>query len=91
MPHCLPLLQGQLGDWLAGQLGLPGLLPSVRCGLEGALLSALSAARRVSLAELLCSQGELPSALHAGVRLNRWCRKSPGSCHYSYKCCPIAC
>lgn len=38
-------------------VGPANLLPSVRCGLEGALLAAAAAACRVPLASLLCGGG----------------------------------
>lgn len=48
-------VQGRVTEWLQSSLGwVPGaMLPSVRCGLEGALLSALAAARRCPLHALL--------------------------------------
>jgi isochorismate synthase/2-succinyl-5-enolpyruvyl-6-hydroxy-3-cyclohexene-1-carboxylate synthase/2-succinyl-6-hydroxy-2,4-cyclohexadiene-1-carboxylate synthase/O-succinylbenzoate synthase len=50
-------LDGGLGAWLArcGGLRPEALHPSVRFGIEAALLSALAAARGVSLAQLLCA------------------------------------
>ena len=49
------LVQGRVSEWLSSRLGWAAgsMLPSVRCGLEGALLSALAAARRQPLHALL--------------------------------------
>ena len=48
-------VQGRVTEWLSSHLGWAAgsMLPSVRCGLEGALLSALAAARRQPLHALL--------------------------------------
>lgn len=51
--HDLALLQGRMGAWLERGLGLPNLAPSVRCGLEGAVLTLLAAAQGRSLTELV--------------------------------------
>lgn len=47
--------QGRMGVWLEAGLGVgaANLLPSVRCGMEAALLAAAAAACRVPLAALL--------------------------------------
>ena len=57
------LLGGRLGAWLQHGLGLApaSLLPSVRCGLEAALLSALAQHQGTCLAQLLAG----PSAILA--------------------------
>ena len=70
LPASLALMQGQIEDWLSRELGLTGLLPSVRCGLEGALLSALAHAHPVlsTLPQLLCAQQDV-AARETGVRL----------------------
>ena len=49
------VLQGRITEWLQSSLGWASgsMLPSVRCGLEGALLSALADARRLPLHTLL--------------------------------------
>ena len=48
-------MQGRISGWLQNTLGVhpSGVHPSVRCGLEGALLTALASARGQSLASLL--------------------------------------
>ena len=59
------LVQGRVSEWLSSRLGWAAgsMLPSVRCGLEGALLSALAAARRQPLHALLTAcPGEVPAA-----------------------------
>ncbi|GIL93104.1 hypothetical protein Vretifemale_20563 [Volvox reticuliferus] len=55
VPPSLALLGGRLGAWLGARVGLDPtwLLPSVRFGLECALLSALAAALKVPLADLI--------------------------------------
>ena len=52
-----PVVQGQFASWLTGVVGLSAnsLLPSVRCGLEAAVLMALAAAQDISVAGLLLS------------------------------------
>ena len=57
------MFQGRLTEWLQSSLGWAAgsMLPSVRCGLEGALLSALADARRLPLHTLLAGC-PLPSA-----------------------------
>ena len=53
--HMMVLFQGRITEWLQASLGWAAgsTLPSVRCGLEGALLSALADARRLPLHALL--------------------------------------
>ena len=66
------LLQGRITDWLQSSLGwaVGTMLPSVRCGLEGALLSALADARHLPLHTLLAGC-PLPSANSpAGTAVN---------------------
>ncbi len=48
-------MQGRISGWLQHTLGIhpSGMHPSVRCGLEACLLTALAAARGQSLAALL--------------------------------------
>ncbi|GLC45490.1 hypothetical protein PLESTM_001741500 [Pleodorina starrii] len=67
VPPSLALLGGRLAAWLSATAGLdlhtpashtPWLAPSVRFGLESALLSALAGALRVTLAELLAPPGQ---------------------------------
>ena len=52
------MLQGRIGSWIKLELGLDpaNLYPSVRCGLEGALLTALAQAHNIPLAKLLHRQ-----------------------------------
>ena len=51
------LLQGRISSWIEHEVGLDpaNLYPSVRCGLEGALLTALAKAQKLTLAKLLSS------------------------------------
>ncbi|KAK2976386.1 hypothetical protein RJ640_008096 [Escallonia rubra] len=51
----LPLLKGSFSYWIWNSLGLvpASILPSVRCGLEMAILNALAAAHDSSLLDLL--------------------------------------
>lgn len=51
-------LQGRISSWIKHKLGLDpaNLYPSVRCGLEGALLTALAQAHDIPLAKLLHRQ-----------------------------------
>ena len=48
-------MQGRISSWIKDQVGLDpiNLYPSVRCGLEGALLTALAHAHRLPLTDLL--------------------------------------
>jgi isochorismate synthase/2-succinyl-5-enolpyruvyl-6-hydroxy-3-cyclohexene-1-carboxylate synthase/2-succinyl-6-hydroxy-2,4-cyclohexadiene-1-carboxylate synthase/O-succinylbenzoate synthase len=64
-------LDGGLGTWLARAGGIrpEALHPSVRFGIEAALLAALAASRGVSLAQLLCA-GTGGSAPPAPVAVN---------------------
>lgn len=57
VPHTLALACGDCAEWIEGCLGLPPLAVyrSVRFALETALLTAVAAARGVSLAALLCA------------------------------------
>ena len=67
-------VQGRISGWLQHTLGMhpSGIHPSVRCGLEGALLTALSAARGQSLASLLSAAApDMPSRRpdsHSGLK-----------------------
>jgi isochorismate synthase/2-succinyl-5-enolpyruvyl-6-hydroxy-3-cyclohexene-1-carboxylate synthase/2-succinyl-6-hydroxy-2,4-cyclohexadiene-1-carboxylate synthase/O-succinylbenzoate synthase len=80
LPPALPLLGlGGAGEWLRRGLGLPpeALLPSTRCALEGALLSALARAKDCTMADLLARGGGSAHAAAGGaaapapaVRLN---------------------
>ncbi|KAK9806829.1 hypothetical protein WJX72_004058 [[Myrmecia] bisecta] len=49
IPPTLSLLQGRMAEWLDRSIGVDptNIHPSVRCGLEGAVLSALSVAQHV--------------------------------------------
>ncbi|CAM8957088.1 unnamed protein product [Rhodiola kirilowii] len=53
--YALPLMKGSFSTWIWSNLGLPphSIFPSVRCGLEMAILNALAAKRDSSLFELL--------------------------------------
>ena len=54
----MTVLQGRMNSWIEHELGLDpaNLYPSVRCGLEGALLTALAQAHHLPLASLLGRQ-----------------------------------
>ena len=59
------IVQGRVSEWLSSRLGWAAgrMLPSVRCGLEGALLSALAVAQRQPLHALLTAcPGDDPAA-----------------------------
>ncbi|XP_076898989.1 protein PHYLLO, chloroplastic-like isoform X2 [Bidens hawaiensis] len=51
----LPLLKGSFSKWISTILGIPpdSLLPSVRCGLEMAVLNAMAAAEGSTMLDLL--------------------------------------
>ncbi|XP_078167049.1 protein PHYLLO, chloroplastic-like isoform X2 [Carex rostrata] len=51
----LPLLNGSFSHWIWRNLGIPpsSIFPSVRCGLEMAILNALAAQRKSNLSDLL--------------------------------------
>ena len=77
------LVQGRVSEWLSSCLGWAagGMLPSVRCGLEGALLSTLAAARRQPLHALLTAcPGDDPAAAGSllGVKVTPLCCSSGG-------------
>lgn len=65
------LLQGRLEEWLLRGVGVQaaGLLPSVRCGLEAALLSALAAAAGGAPLAALLSPAE-PAVHESAAVLN---------------------
>ncbi|KAM7271199.1 hypothetical protein ACFE04_030413 [Oxalis oulophora] len=56
----LPLLRGSFSSWIWNELGLPtsSILPSVRCGLEMAILNAIAASQGSSLLNILCPRME---------------------------------
>lgn len=64
---CTTLLQGRIGSWIKNKVGVDpaNLYPSVRCGLEGALLTALAQAHKIPLASLLHRQDAPPPAISA--------------------------
>ncbi|KAG6548096.1 hypothetical protein Mapa_010376 [Marchantia paleacea] len=66
----LALLNGSFGEWLAAVAGIQEktILPSVRMGLEMALLGALGSTRSCSLLQLLC--GVPHSTLAGPVDIN---------------------
>ncbi|KAI7754357.1 hypothetical protein M8C21_006045 [Ambrosia artemisiifolia] len=51
----LPLLKGSFSNWISTNLGIPpdSFLPSVRCGLEMAILNAIAAAEGSTMLNLL--------------------------------------
>ncbi|KAG0608149.1 hypothetical protein M758_8G082600 [Ceratodon purpureus] len=53
LPPTIPLLDGSFKSWLLDTIGIHTLFPSVRCGLEMAVLEALAASAKCSLLELL--------------------------------------
>ncbi|KAL9680073.1 hypothetical protein QQ045_017948 [Rhodiola kirilowii] len=58
--YALPLMKGSFSTWIWSNLGLPphSIFPSVRCGLEMAILNALAAKSDSSLFELLYPRKE---------------------------------
>ncbi|BFI28545.1 menaquinone-specific isochorismate synthase [Marchantia polymorpha subsp. ruderalis] len=66
----LALLNGSFGEWFTGVAGIQekNILPSVRMGLEMALLAALGSTRSCSLLQLLC--GVPHSTLTGPVDIN---------------------
>ncbi|DBA90081.1 TPA: hypothetical protein ACH3X1_003400 [Trebouxia sp. C0004] len=64
VPFALSMMQGRISSWIKHKVGLDpaNLYPSVRCGLEGALLTTLAQAHNIPLAKLLHGQdAPLPS------------------------------
>ncbi|OVA12535.1 Thiamine pyrophosphate enzyme [Macleaya cordata] len=55
--YLLPLLKGSFSSWIWENLGLPphSISPSVRCGLEMAILNAIASRQGCSLSNLLLS------------------------------------
>jgi isochorismate synthase/2-succinyl-5-enolpyruvyl-6-hydroxy-3-cyclohexene-1-carboxylate synthase/2-succinyl-6-hydroxy-2,4-cyclohexadiene-1-carboxylate synthase/O-succinylbenzoate synthase len=68
VPLTVSLLGGRMSLWLRDRLGVApeSLLPSVRCGLEAALLSALAQHQGLSLAQLLAGSVALTAGQPAG-------------------------
>ncbi|GAQ91163.1 isochorismate synthase [Klebsormidium nitens] len=62
LPGTLPLLGGAIATWLREEAGIDAaaLLPSVRCGLETALLTLLANHVGVPLSKLLLGRPSLP-------------------------------
>ncbi|KAL5828551.1 hypothetical protein ACOSQ3_018019 [Xanthoceras sorbifolium] len=56
----LPLLKGSFSSWIRNVLGIPAfsIFPSVRCGLEMAILSAIAVSHGSSFLNILYSQRE---------------------------------
>ncbi|KAK9051156.1 hypothetical protein SSX86_027782 [Deinandra increscens subsp. villosa] len=69
----LPLLKGSFSDWISTNLGIPpdSLLPSVRCGLEMAILNAIAAAEGSTMLNLLhpCAPKEECSIKSLNVKI----------------------
>lgn len=67
-PQCA-VLDGSLADWLerTAGIGAAALVPSVKFGLETALLAALAAAQGLTLAELLLAGGNGAAAAAGGA------------------------
>ena len=85
------LSQGRFSAWIQHGIGMdpPNLYPSVRCGLEGALLTALAQAQWLPLQSLLLSSkaerlqpGKQPSQQDETVLVNGLldCQGSIESC-----------
>lgn len=62
----VPLPQGRTAAWLEACVGVDpaNLYPSVRCGLEGALFTALAQAHSLPLSSLLLSSHAVSAQLH---------------------------
>ncbi|KAI9169285.1 hypothetical protein LWI28_010195 [Acer negundo] len=56
----LPLLKGSFSSWIRNVLGIPAssIFPSVRCGLEMAILSAIAARHSLSFLDILYPRRE---------------------------------
>ncbi|XP_051146167.1 protein PHYLLO, chloroplastic [Andrographis paniculata] len=69
--NILPLLNGSISSWIWSVLGIPpnSLFPSVRCGLETALLSALASKHGTSLLNILSPGKEDPSGTSNAVQI----------------------
>ncbi|KAI3744252.1 hypothetical protein L1987_57329 [Smallanthus sonchifolius] len=69
----LPLLKGSFSNWISTNLGIPpdSLLPSVRCGLEMAILSVIAAAEGSTMLNLLhpCAPKEDCSTKSLNVKI----------------------
>ncbi|KAK1425534.1 hypothetical protein QVD17_20887 [Tagetes erecta] len=69
----LPLLKGSISNWISTNLGIPpdSLLPSVRCGLEMAILNAIAAAEGSTMLNLLhpCAPKEECSTKSLNVKI----------------------
>ncbi|KAI3796239.1 hypothetical protein L1987_38906 [Smallanthus sonchifolius] len=69
----LPLLKGSFSNWISTNLGIPrdSLLPSVRCGLEMAILNAIAAAEGSTMLNLLhpCAPKEDCSTKSLNVKI----------------------
>lgn len=89
---CAALPQGRISSWLTACLGVDpaNLYPSVRCGVEGALLTALAQVHNLSLSNLL-----VPSqAMAAQQQTERAEQDKPAvlvnallDCNSSIECC----
>ena len=79
VPPTTPLLGGRLAAWMQHSLGLDPalLLPSVRCGLEAAQLSALAACHGLTLAQLLAGPAAAALPAVAGVNGLLDCQGTP--------------
>uniref|UniRef100_A0A7N0VBE5 Mandelate racemase/muconate lactonizing enzyme C-terminal domain-containing protein n=2 Tax=Kalanchoe fedtschenkoi TaxID=63787 RepID=A0A7N0VBE5_KALFE len=72
--YVLALMKGSFSTWIWNNLGLPphSIFPSVRCGLEMAILNALAARRGSSLFKLLYPHSETsegPSEASPSIRV----------------------
>lgn len=77
--YLLPLLNGSFSSWIWEQFGIPptSISPSVRCGLEMAILNAIAAREGCSFSDLLLSHESAtpkPKLLETETTVNRLSR-----------------
>ncbi|GAB2248413.1 hypothetical protein Droror1_Dr00008295 [Drosera rotundifolia] len=69
---CLPLLRGSFSSWIWTNIGVPpsSIMPSVRCGLEMAILNAFASRQSSSLLSVLhAPKDKVASCSHSGTRI----------------------
>eukprot|EP00884_Botryococcus_braunii_P003874 jgi/Botrbrau1/13488/Bobra.0082s0084.1 len=100
VPPTLPLLQGEVADWLKGGLGLDlrRLYPSVQTAVEGAIVGALAESRGQSIAQLVPRNpgGKTPresvpvnALLDCPGGIEEWCRQAAELARQGYSCIKI--
>nr|XP_051209292.1 protein PHYLLO, chloroplastic isoform X2 [Lolium perenne] len=59
--NVVPLLRGSLSNWIWTSIGIPpsSVFPSVKCGLEMAILNLLASQQKISLSEILTGSNPL--------------------------------